>query len=61
MRIGHTACHRGKRVSVKLKNDQIIIGRFEGRNDREVFVDGHKIHKENIRSFVILRGLPHGS
>lgn len=56
MRMPHTATHRGKRVRVVLRSGEEIRGKFEGRTDRWIMIDGRKILKRDIRSFGIDKG-----
>ncbi len=55
---GHTQCQNGKRVSVKLKNGDMIRGKFWGKNSKTIQVGSTKIRTRDIRSFMIDRWQP---
>lgn len=52
----HTACHRGKKVLVKLRDGTEFVARFHDRTDKYVFMEGHpRIPKSEILSFTIYK------
>lgn len=54
----HTAAPAGKRVRIVLRDGTVVNGKFKDRTDRHVFLmDGQKIPKSKIRSFVIDRSV----
>jgi len=52
----HTACYRGKRVLVKLRDGTTFIDKFFDRTKSHVFFDEHKVKKSDIKSFSIIKG-----
>jgi len=56
MKQPHTACHRGKRVLVRLRDGTLIDDRFVDRTDRWVVLEkAGKVMKERIKAFIILK------
>lgn len=48
----HTACYRGKRVRVKLRDGEVFVDKFHDRTDKFViFQSGRKVSKGDIVSF----------
>lgn len=57
MRVPHTACHRGKRVKIILKDGTQIIDYFQERTDKFVILRRlGRLGKDQIRAFMILKG-----
>ncbi len=57
MRTPHTACRKGKRVQIILRDGRRIIDHFEGRTDRWVILrEIGRVMKADIRAFMIFKG-----
>jgi hypothetical protein len=56
MKTPHTSTYKGKRVYVRLKSGERIVGRFEEKVDKYIWIDGRKIPKGDIKAFAIYRG-----
>lgn len=51
-RMPHTACYRGKRVRVKLRDGEVFVDKFHDRTDKFVtFQSGRRVSKGDIVSF----------
>lgn len=58
MILGHTGCHRGKKVRVKLRDGRIIIDKFYERTKNAIILkDAGKIRKDQLLSFSIYKGV----
>lgn len=51
----HTSCAEGKRVSVKLRNGEVVVGKFSGKASRFIWVGDTKVNRKEIRSFLIAK------
>lgn len=59
MKTPHTACHRGKRVRVRLRDGTAIDDRFLDRTDRWVVLErAGRVPKGEIKAFIILKEGP---
>lgn len=57
MRTPHTACRKGKKVKIILRDGAQIIDHFEERTDRWVVLRKEgRIMKADIRAFMIFKG-----
>ncbi len=58
MRLGHTACRRGKRVRIILRDGTALVDQFMERSDKAIYLKNTgKISKKDMRSFSIYKGL----
>jgi len=56
MKVPHTACHRGKRVKVILRDGTEIIDYFEERTNKWIVLRKvGRIMKADLRAFIILK------
>ena len=49
----HTSTHKGKRVFIRLKDGESIVGKFLGKKARYILLEGMKIPIAVIKSFSI--------
>jgi small nuclear ribonucleoprotein (snRNP)-like protein len=55
MKTPHTSTYKGKRVYVRLKSGERIVGKFQDKTGNFVTIDGRKIPKGDIKAFTIYR------
>lgn len=56
-RLPHTACGRGKRVKIILRDGTELVDRFLDRTDRWVLLkERGRVDKRDIRAFFIFKG-----
>ncbi len=56
VRIPHTACYRGKKVKVILRDGTEIVDYFMDRTDRWIVLrETGRIMKSDLRAFIILK------
>lgn len=51
----HTACAKGTRVKIVLRNGSEVIGKFVDRKSKYVVLDCGRYDKNTIRSFAIYK------
>lgn len=53
----HTSAMPGTRVSIKLHDDTIVVGKFKERTGKFIVLyDGQRFRTRDIRSFMIVKG-----
>ena len=56
MRTPHSACRKGKRVKVVLRDGTALIDHFEDRTDRWIVLRKHgRVMKSDLRAFIVLK------
>lgn len=56
MKTPHTSTYKGKRVYVRLKTGERIVGKFENKNGHFLWIDDRKIPIAEVKAFAIYRG-----
>lgn len=52
----HTAYPRGKRVRIVLRDNSVVIGKFQTETDLTIFLqDGQKVPRKKIRAMGVLK------
>jgi hypothetical protein len=55
--LGHTATHKGRTVRIVLRDGSTFSGRFLGRTDKWVVIEGRgRVWKCDIKSFICVKG-----
>jgi len=52
----HTSTYKGKRVYIRLKTGERIVGKFQNKNAHFLWIDERKIPIATIKAFSIWRG-----
>jgi len=56
MKTPHTSTYKGKRVYIRLKNGERIVGKFMDKNGHFLWIDDRKIAIAEVKAFAIYRG-----
>lgn len=56
MKMPHTSTYKGKRVYIRLKTGERIIGKFEGKDAHFMRIGERKIRIAEVKAFAIYRG-----
>jgi small nuclear ribonucleoprotein (snRNP)-like protein len=56
MKTPHTSTYKGKRVYIRLKSGERIVGKFEGKDTHFMHIEKRKIRIAEVKAFAIYRG-----
>ena len=56
MKTPHTSTYKGKRVYIRLKSGERIVGKFEGKDTHFMHIGERKIRIADVKAFTIYRG-----